>query len=194
MRMISYLAPLAVIAAALVGWLANGSYAAVPTTPATDVYAGRLQICVDVDGANVTRDSARAAVAAVVTSELRDHPGWYGRAQRPQVVAGCPFRPSSITARFSAPQAGTDFRPPIVLQPSPFVLHVYVTSPNEVARVFGRLADQSLAEELVCVERGVCVEATSTVLIDPRQLQDRPELVRQVARGLGLTPPSRSYR
>lgn len=155
---------------------------------------GTLLVCVAIDQSSFSAPQAKTIVEDVIRNDLNSHPGWYAITQRPSVQSGCPFKAIALTAGTSAPQASTgEFRVNRVSTPSPFVLHVYVTSSAEIKRVFGTLPDQRIPEEVTCAA-GVCEEVTTSVLVDDTTLRDRTQLRHQLASGLGLTPPTRGIR
>jgi hypothetical protein len=78
--------------------------------------------------------------------------------------------------------------------PSPFFVHVYVTSATEVRRVFETLPDQIVPEEMTCSPTGTCEEVTRSLLVDDVTLTNTAALSAQLQHALGLRPPTRGVR
>jgi hypothetical protein len=156
----------------------------------------QFEVCVDVDGANLGLRGVTDAVRSVIRTELRDHPGWRLSRRNPDaiaVAAGCPFRSLALVNEFTHPSArDVKHRPNKVTQPSPFTTHVYVTSTNEVNRIFSGVPvpRRTFPEEYLCEDGGVCAEVTTSLIIDAQTLLDRAALARWLRAALHLEPPS----
>jgi hypothetical protein len=186
---------LVLFVAVLVG-IGAGSVSGMHSDASTaELIGGRttLRVCVSVDGGTTPIDAATRLVRDGVAS-LNSDPGWFQIVQRPTVAAGCP-RAAVLARGGTAPQANAG-RPQVTVvhTPSPFFVHVYVTSATEVRRVFETLPDQIVPEEMTCSSTGTCEEVTRSLLVDDATLTNTAALSAQLQHALGLRPPTRGVR
>jgi hypothetical protein len=123
-----------------------------------------------------------------------EQPAWSRRLERSplaaetNVRAGCPVGPA-LYDPLGGPEFGdyvgnNDGR--IVDRASPFRIHVYVLSEEEIFRVVGPPEGvHTGTEEKVCW-RDACAEVTQGLYVSPQRLEDTDLLVRELAYDLGL--------
>lgn len=147
-----------------------------------------LAICVDVAGANASAASAAAVVRDIVTNDLNKRTGWGFIQARPVVVAGCPGPSRNIAQQFTHYLVGNSvnsYRPAAL---SPYFLHVYVTTSNEVSRIFGVHPVRTVPEEFTCHD-GTCAEVTTGLIVEQESIGQRALLTKYLAEALGLVRP-----
>jgi hypothetical protein len=153
-----------------------------------------LAVCVELSGAiNQTRGPLNAAEIQDMIDALRDvgERPYFDRSDRlksaasqPQVHVGCP-----TDAIFECPDAA---RPPVVCDlgqvvedPGPYVLHIFVMSNNDLARVLGHETLRRGSGDVVC-HLDNCFEVTAKLYLTSEELTDQSFLEEVLLEALGL--------
>jgi hypothetical protein len=142
-------------------------------------------VCLYVDPS--TGIDASAALASLQgTIDILVRQGYGALGTRP--AASCPGEPLFIRTDTVHPKNsgnGPVAPLPRVTTPGPFQLHIAITTPTHLARIFGGSTIRRGAEEMTCSDHD-CAEVTGSIYVDATTFASGTERERLLFEGLGL--------
>lgn len=188
---------MAIVLSAFLGSTATSSGHARATLSGNMLLASNrsdLALCTDVvigTAGDIPPQQVAEQVEGVLMNQVRHHPRWHmlGYDQFPiRVEVDCPSEAYLLQPGAQHPIVSGDLpetRVPITDEPSPFRVHLYVVSQEQIQRIFFGTNHRVAPQEMLCEERE-CFEVTSALYLSPEEVFNQQDLRDGLERVLAL--------